>query len=593
MVFMHWTRYFSLMRLVIARPIAFRLGCTCAIILATTAFASVSPLFLQDLVNGLLHQHSSLQTLLILLSLYLASNFFSRIASDIRWTVYGVTEQEIKVKLNALFFNHIFRMPHSFFLERNAGEISQIMTTACEANRSLMINLFFVLLPTLVEFASAAIILLYFGDHLILLAISLYTFVYLSTSARYITSLTHVNQSANTETRRSASLLGDAMINFEAIKCFDAFGIIQARYVDSISHIKRLWSDFYHKKIFVGILQGTAFVLTLGGCLIYALIQVRQGHMLIGHFILINAYIFQVCRPLESTVMSIRDVRQGLAQMAPYVDIIQMTPALLERKGEMPQEKQPSSESIRFADVSFSYPGGRKALDAVSFSVPHGKITAVVGPTGSGKSTIVKILLGLYLPEHGRVTVAHQELVSGNESHIREHLSIVPQDVYLFNDTIAFNIGIGKPGCPLDAIKDAAKKARIDTLIDSLPEKYDTLIGNQGLKLSGGERQRIAIARALLKDPEILIFDEATSSLDVFTEDQIIQELLSATQGKTLLLVAHRFSSIKLAHHIIVMQQGRVSETGSHAQLMKNKGWYYEMYTNYQKQGAHLEGTQV
>jgi len=476
-------------------------------------------------------------------------------------------------------------MPPKFFLEHNAGEISQIMTTANEANRSLMINFFFGILPTIIEFISASIVLLYFRDYLILAVISLYILIYLVSSIYFISSLTRMNQEASKHTRHASFLLGDAVINFETIKCFNAFDVIKLRYVKAVSLIKDLWKTFYFKKILVSVVQGLSFVVMLGSCLWYGIILVSKGEMSVGHFILINAYIFQVCRPLESTLLSIRDIGESLTRIEPYLNIIQKIPVFSNQKTIIYKEEKLTDNIITFKDVCFSYQPDKSILNRVSFSIPKNKITVIVGPTGSGKSTIIKLMLGLYFPDKGDIHIDKFRLMSGEESMIRDQISLVPQDISLFDDTIAFNIGVGKTEYTEQEINEAAQKASIDLFIESLPEKYNTLVGNQGKKLSGGERQRVAIARALIKDPKIIIFDEATSSLDVLTENIIIEELLNVIENKTLILVTHRFSSIKLAHHIIVMQKGQVAGEGSHEKLIKENEWYQKMYKKYLKQG--------
>ncbi|MGI4812338.1 MAG: ATP-binding cassette domain-containing protein, partial [Janthinobacterium lividum] len=402
-----------------------------------------------------------------------------------------------------------------------------------------------------------------------------YAVAFVTMNARHTIALTHINRTAGAASLMSSGLLGDAILNVDTVKYFGALSSVSQRFSDSVHRVEAIWSSFYRKRISGGIWRGLAFVATLGTCICYAVHRLLAGEIGIGDFVLINAYVFQVCRPLEGTAMAIRDVRQGLTQMEPYFSIIEQS--IIEAASDDVLTVSGSKNPIVFERVDFAYSSQRRILKSVSFEIPAGTITAIVGETGSGKSTIAKLLFGLYPPDEGQIWIEGEPLTRGTQERIARRIAVVPQDIFLFQETIAFNIGIARPEATILEIIQAAERANVHTLIDALPEKYETRIGVNGLTLSGGERQRLAIARALLKDPDIIIFDEATSSLDVLTEDNIIKDLLAAIDGKTLILIAHRFSSIKVAHQVIVMEGGAVADIGTPSELAKRDGWYKKM----------------
>jgi ATP-binding cassette subfamily B protein len=306
----------------------------------------------------------------------------------------------------------------------------------------------------------------------------------------------------------------------------------------------------------------------------------------VGDLVLINAYVLQVCLPLNALGFVYRESRDA------WVNAERLF-ALLDERPEMPQTPQPPLQArageVVFEHVSFEYEPGRAVLDDVSLRIEPGTTLAVVGRSGSGKSTLARLLLRLYDPSGGRILIDGQDIRACDPSSVRRAIGVVPQDTALFNDSIGSNIAYARPGSSQDEVEAAARAAQLHEAIAALPEGYDTPVGERGVKFSGGERQRIGIARAILKNPGILIFDEATSALDADAEHAIVQELERLAHARTTLIIAHRLSTIVNAHTIIVMERGRIAERGSHAELLAASGLYARLWRLQQRQARAQE----
>jgi ATP-binding cassette subfamily B protein len=306
------------------------------------------------------------------------------------------------------------------------------------------------------------------------------------------------------------------------------------------------------------------------------------GRFSVGDVVVVNTLLAQLFRPLDLLGMVYRTIRQGLIDMAAMFALVD-TPAEVVDAPDA-TELHVAAGLIRFEDVHFSYEPGREILKGVDLEVRPGSTTAIVGPSGAGKSTLSRLLFRFYEPQQGRITIDGQDITRVTQQSLRAALGIVPQDTVLFNDTIGYNIGYGREGATAAEIEGAAQGAAIHTFIASLPQGYEAMVGERGLKLSGGEKQRVAIARTLLKDPPILILDEATSALDSRTEAAIQETLSDVTRQRTSLVIAHRLSTVVDADQIVVLDEGRVAERGTHAQLLRRSGLYAEMWARQQSE---------
>jgi ATP-binding cassette subfamily B protein len=304
--------------------------------------------------------------------------------------------------------------------------------------------------------------------------------------------------------------------------------------------------------------------------------RVTHGQMTIGDFVLVNTYLLQLFQPLNFLGFAYREIKQGLVDMEAMFRLLREEREIADKPGA-PALRVAAGE-VTFQDVRFGYRPDREILKGVAFTVPPGRTLAIVGPTGAGKSTISRLLFRFYDANEGVVRIDGQDVREVTQDSLRGAIGVVPQDTVLFNDTIRYNIAYGRPGATQEEVEQAARQAQVHDFVLRLPDGYDTRVGERGLKLSGGEKQRVAIARTLLKDPRILILDEATSALDTHTEQEIQSALRNAAQGRTTLVIAHRLSTVVEADEIIVLEDGRIAERGSHGALIALDGLYAEMW---------------
>ena len=303
--------------------------------------------------------------------------------------------------------------------------------------------------------------------------------------------------------------------------------------------------------------------------------DIKAGAISIGGFVVINAYMLQLYQPLNFFGTVYREIRQSLIDMENLFTLLKEKPNINDSDQSI---KLSEDASIEFRDVSFDYDPKRTIIKNISFNVPNGKKVALVGPTGAGKSTISRLLFRFYDPKEGDIFINNQNIKDISQQSLRKLIGVVPQDTVLFNDTIFYNISYGDPTASNDQVYEAAKSADIHEFVTGLPDGYETLVGERGLKLSGGEKQRVAIARAILKNPAIYFFDEATSALDSSTEKEIQKNLQKISQNKTTLVIAHRLSTAADADEILVLQEGKIIERGNHENLLQIKGKYAEMW---------------
>jgi ATP-binding cassette subfamily B protein len=319
--------------------------------------------------------------------------------------------------------------------------------------------------------------------------------------------------------------------------------------------------------------------------LVMSAFDIREGSLTIGGFVVINAYMLQLYQPLNFFGTVYREIRQSLTDMENLFTLWEEKPNLTDSDQSASKTNQ---ASIRFENVSFDYDERRTIIENISFEVPDGKKVALVGPTGAGKSTISRLLFRFYDPKQGAIFINNENIKDISQSSLRKMIGVVPQDTVLFNDTIYYNISYGNPEASEEQIYEAARSADIHNFVIGLPDGYQTLVGERGLKLSGGEKQRVAIARAILKNPSIFFFDEATSALDSTTEKEIQKNLQTISQNRTTLVIAHRLSTAADADEILVLEHGQITERGTHDELLRRNGKYAEMW-NKQKDTQVVE----
>jgi ATP-binding cassette subfamily B protein len=368
----------------------------------------------------------------------------------------------------------------------------------------------------------------------------------------------------------------DSLLNYETVKYFGNEDLEARRFDSSMARYERAAVRTYSS---LGLLNtGQAVIFTIGMviCMLLAARDVTSGVLTVGDFVMINAILMQLYLPLNFMGMVYREIKQGLIDIETMFALLHERPEIVDRPGAEPLRV--TRGEIKFENVSFDYDPDRPILKHVSFTVPAGQMVAIVGPSGAGKSTISRILFRFYELSGGRVLIDGQNIRDVTQASLRAAIGMVPQDTVLFNDTIEYNIRYGKPDATQDELREAARLAQIDGFIMTLPQGYDSLVGERGLKLSGGEKQRVAIARTILKAPPILMLDEATSALDSHTEKEIQDALERVARERTSLVIAHRLSTVVHADNIIVLDHGEIVEQGTHLDLLVKGGLYASLW---------------
>jgi ATP-binding cassette subfamily B protein len=440
--------------------------------------------------------------------------------------------------------------------------------------------------PTVLEFAlSAGVIWWQFGfSYLVVIAVTVVLYVWFS--VRYSDRRISIRRRMNDSDTEANTKAIDSLLNFETVKYFGNEEMEARRYDASMERYEKAATETYTSLAWLNMGQAVIFSLGMTICMVFAAREVAAGTRTIGDFVLINALLIQLAIPLNFIGLIYREIRQGIADIEAMFKLLEQPAEIVDAPDARPLAI--AGGTVAFEDVHFGYDPDRVILAGVSFEVPAGRTVAIVGPSGAGKSTLSRLLFRFYDVTAGRVLIDGQDVRTVTQKSLRAAVGMVPQDTVLFNDTIRYNIRYGRPDASDEEVAEAARQARIADFIDSLPQGYQTPVGERGVKLSGGEKQRVAIARTILKGPPILILDEATSALDTNTEREIQSELDRVSRGRTTLVIAHRLSTVVNADEIIVLEKGRIAERGPHAALMARGGLYATMW-NRQREAAEAE----
>ncbi len=512
---------------------------------------------------------------------------FNVILGEVRDTLFGrVTERAMR-RLGLTVFEHLHKMDLDFHLSRQTGGLSRDIERGTSGISFLMRFMVFNIGPTLLEIALVVGLLLvqYGWSFALIILSSVIVYVWFSMKAtdwrtRYVREVNMADSSTN-------SRAIDSLLNFETVKYFNNEGYEAQRYDDDLAS----WETARRKNrlSLFALNGGQALIIasSMTAMMANAAYGVSAGHMTIGDFVLINAFTMQIFMPLNFLGFVYREIRGSLANIDNLFTLLQRPPAIDDKDNAPPLVIAQSR--IEFKDVCFHYTPERPILHNVSFTIEPGQKLAVVGESGAGKSTLVKLLFRFYEPTSGQILIDGQDITTVTQSSLRQAIGIVPQDTVLFNDTLIENIRYGRPGASDEDVERVINMAHLDHFITSLPKGGETQVGERGLKLSGGEKQRVAIARTLLKSPPILVFDEATSSLDSQSERAILQALKAIAVGHTSLVIAHRLSTIIDADTIVVMQKGQVKEQGSHSELLAQNQLYAALWNAQQEQQEHQE----
>ena len=564
------------------------LGCLIVAKLATVAL----PFALKYIVDSLdTSQSRVIAVPLAFLLLYGLLRFGTIIFGEIRDTIFGrVTERAMR-RIGLKGFRHLHSLDLDYHLSRRTGALARDIERGTNGISFLMRFLLFNILPTLFEITLVAAILFYNYGAWYAVIVLVSASVYIAFSILVTEWRTDFVRTMNEMDNRSNSRAVDSLLNFETVKYF-ANEEYEAREYD-----KNLagWeaARMRNRLSLAALNSGQALVIAVSMTLLMILAanNVAAGAMTLGDLVLVNAYMIQLFMPLNFLGFVYREIKRALADIEQMFDLLGRQPQITDNP-EAPALQVHGGE-ICFHKVGFGYQEGRTILHDVSFTIPAGKKVAIVGPSGAGKSTLARLLFRFYDVDSGAIYIDGQDIREVSQHSLREAIGIVPQDTVLFNNTIYYNIAYGRPDATDGEVREAARLAHLDGFIRQLPLGYDTRVGERGLKLSGGEKQRIAIARMLLKSPPIMVFDEATSSLDSSAEKAILEALREVAVNRTTLAIAHRLSTIVDADEIIVLRHGQIIERGSHQRLLAQGGDYATMWELQQSRTQGPEGPQA
>jgi len=552
-------------------------------LLIAAKFANVAvPLVLKDIVDALDRPQALLTLPLFLLLAYGLLRLCSTLFGELRDAVFAKVTQRAIRRVAIRVFTHLHALSLRFHLERQTGGVSRDIERGTRGIAFLLNFMLFNILPTLVEMGLVAGILLskypavFSVVTFVTLAVYI-TFTLLITEWRMIFRRTMNDMDSKANTRAI-----DSLLNYETVKYFGNEAWEARRYDESLA--KWEVAAVRNQTSLAALNAGQSTVIAVGVTILMVLAAngVVTGAMTLGDLVLVNAFMIQLYMPLHFLGFVYREIKHSLADMEKMFSLMEQNLEVRDAPGA--EDLVQRDAAVRFEAVDFSYEPKRRILFGVSFDIPAGRNVAVVGHSGSGKSTLSRLLFRFYEVTGGRILVNGQDIRDVTQKSLRAAIGIVPQDTVLFNDTIFYNIRYGRPEASRGEVIEAAKSAHIHDFIESLPDGYESMVGERGLKLSGGEKQRVAIARALLKNPRILIFDEATSALDSRSEKSIQQELKRIAANRTTLTIAHRLSTIVDADQILVLEQGRIVERGTHRELLAAGGAYDHMWALQQQE---------
>jgi ATP-binding cassette subfamily B protein len=500
----------------------------------------------------------------------------TQVFNNLRDALFAKVGQHAVRQLAYKTFVHMHELSLRYHLARRTGGLSRIIERGINGIETIVRFTILNTIPTILEFAFSAAIIAYQFNWKYLLVVAVTVVVYVWFTVKASDWRISIRRRMNESDQDAHSKAIDSLLNFETVKYFGNEKWEAGRYDRSMEKYEaaaiRIWTSL----AWLNIGQSVIFAIGMTIVMVMSGTAVMRGEQTIGDFVLINGLLMQLSIPLNFIGFVYREIKQGLIDIEAMFDLLEVPPEIVDR----PNAKTlvVDGATVRFENVTFSYEQNREILKGISFEVPAGRTVAIVGPSGAGKSTISRLLFRFYEVSGGRITVDGQDIRDVTQESLRAAIGMVPQDTVLFNDTIAYNIRYGKVEANDDDIRSAAQIAQIGDFIEGLAEGYKTEVGERGLKLSGGEKQRVAIARTVLKAPPILILDEATSALDIHTEREIQAALDQVSADRTTLVIAHRLSTVVNADEIIVLEDGRIVERGTHNDLMRAHGLYASMW---------------
>jgi ABC-type transport system involved in Fe-S cluster assembly fused permease/ATPase subunit len=562
-----------------------RLVVALLLIMVASAMTALGPVALKLVVDGFTKQGSGAGiSAVTLIGLYVLSQWLARTVGEIRGLVYARAERRMSRMLSERLFEHVMRLPLRFHLERQTGAISQALDNGLNGYQMVLHTLVFTILPVATELGTIVVVLSRLDQPAFLWlfsgAIVAYAIVFWYSAFTIMAAA----QTASDSQVNATAVMTDSILNYETVKYFTAESVVQERVSRALTLTEDGWVRFYRRWAYNGLGVATIFAGFLALTILYAAHEVQTGRMTVGSFVLVNTYMLQIVRPVELLGYAMQSLSQGMAFLGKMFEIFREKPEPF-WVGDASSAGGAGEGRLDFESVGVAYRSDRVILKDVNFTLPAGKTLGVVGGSGAGKSTLVRLLVRLIDPDTGRILLDGASLGDLPLSTVRQAIAVVPQDTVLFNDTIGYNIAFGKAGSTQAEVEHAARLAHLHDFIMSLPDGYDTRVGERGIKLSGGEKQRVSIARAAIKRPRIYVFDEATSSLDSNTEREILRNLREISRFSTTLVIAHRLSTVVHADEIVVLEGGTIVERGTHAALLRQNGRYASLWQA-QQQGT-------
>ena len=556
----------------------FKYRVVAALVLLTLAKAAnvTVPLVLKEVVDSLAPKDQLLLLPLALLLGYGALRLCAVLFAELRDVVFVKVTRRATRRIALKVFRHLHDLSLRFHLERHTGGISREIERGTRGISTLLTYSLFSIIPVILEFGFVAAILLDLFDWRFAAITFSAVFLYLVYTFFVSEWRMNIRREANGWDTRSNSHAVDSLLNYETVKYFNNEEYEARRYDSFLQEYERADVKTETSLGLLNIGQSVIIAIAVTSLMILTSQGVVSQNLTIGDLVLVNGLLIQLYIPLNFMGMVYREIKQAFIDMNNMFSLLDTRRDIVDRSDCIPMESP--RPSVEFKNVSFSYDGKRHTLSDVSFTIPFGKTVAVVGESGSGKTTLARLLFRLYDVDEGAIHLDGIDIRNYSQVSYRKSIGVVPQDTVLFNNTLGFNIRYGDPACNSEDLDRVVRLAQLEKFIQSLPEGYETTVGERGLKVSGGEKQRISIARAILKNPPIMVFDEATSSLDSESERQIQLALDDVSKDRTTLVIAHRLSTIIHAHEIVVLNAGKVTERGTHDDLLESGGRYAHMW---------------